>query len=84
MISRVQWHRDGVAEKKVVTVITTTTAVIDQNFEEPDADIKETAPARGYMLRPPNRTPDGRGLVPSRVSLALDTAKRRRIQAASL
>ena len=52
---------------------------LDQSFEGPNADIKETAPAG--ELRPLVRTPDG-GAYSSRVFLALDAAKRRRVQAA--
>jgi hypothetical protein len=42
---------------------------LDQNFEGPNVDIEETAPVRGYLLRPPNRTPDGGGSFPAGCSL---------------
>jgi hypothetical protein len=41
---------------------------LDQNFEGPNADIKETAPAWG--LRPLIRTPDGGGMFQSGVPCA--------------
>ena len=39
---------------------------LDQNLG-PCADVKETAPSAGYLLRPPNRTPDGGGAGSNRV-----------------
>jgi hypothetical protein len=51
---------------------------LDQNLG-PNAVVKATAPAG--ELRPLVRTPDG-GAYSSRVFLALDAAKRRRVQAA--
>src|ERR1700730_6572427 len=47
----------------ILTGLVPTGKYNDYYPNSPAPRVKETAPARGYLLRPPCRTPDGGGLV---------------------